>query len=278
MMEALNRYFINANIQFITCDYEIIYDNNLNDFNTSKEYLLPNKQNTINIYYVSNLQNASGYTYLPSHYTSFMLIDKNVLLETGNKYVLMLHEMGHYFGLHHTHGKKNVACGTDEFVSRNHRISTIPSCLLYGDDLCDTPADPGLYFECVLGRAVKCVSTVQDLVNQKDAFGVSYTPDFGNIMSYNNRSCREHFTPGQYSKMFSYSRIKPRAYERFIPSNWAIRSMDALNILNNKVYIVVPFARWMDAPKYYHSEGIVVSNSVIDNSQGIHLSQPLIVQ
>ena len=46
------------------------------------------------------------------------------------------HEMGHFFGLLHTHGYSNTV-KTDEFVDGSN-------CNEAGDYFCDTPADPRL--------------------------------------------------------------------------------------------------------------------------------------
>lgn len=108
----------------------------------------------------------------------------------GKKYVVvnslcinnpstLIHEMGHYFGLYHTH---ETFYGR-EFVSRFN-------CTESGDLLCDTPADPQLS-----GLNVNNACTYVGV--KVDALGEYYKPDTRNFMSYSLKTCRDVFSPQQ---------------------------------------------------------------------------------
>ena len=87
------------------------------------------------------------------------------------------HELGHWFGLMHTHGGSD-----DELVNGSN-------CSTEGDLVCDTPADPNLS-----GRVNgSCAYTG----NVRDANDRAYTPDPTNILSYAPKPCRTRFTSDQ---------------------------------------------------------------------------------
>ena len=93
------------------------------------------------------------------------------------------HELGHYFGLYHTH---ETAFGSELVNGSN--------CSTRGDRLCDTPADPRL-----TGNVDNdgCIYTGTGT----DANGDSYSPSVANIMSYSSKECRVHFSDDQLDRM-----------------------------------------------------------------------------
>ncbi|MDX1409477.1 MAG: PKD domain-containing protein, partial [Saprospiraceae bacterium] len=97
----------------------------------------------------------------------------------------LLHEIGHYFGLLHTHGITN-SMPTDELVDYSN-------CLTAGDDVCDTPAEPNLQ-GLVDSNCVYTGSLV-------DNAGLPFDPDPYNVMSYAPKPCRTQITPNQYDRM-----------------------------------------------------------------------------
>ena len=101
----------------------------------------------------------------------------------------LLHEIGHYFSLAHTHSTN----GGGELANGSN-------CATAGDQLCDTPADPGL---STLNVSSSCAYTGTFL----DANNQAYTPNVKNIMSYSRKTCRTEFSAGQYARMQNYFQV-----------------------------------------------------------------------
>ncbi len=129
------------------------------------------------------------------------------------------HEVGHAFGLRHTHEGSQSGGGpfnscSREPVSRDRRWAFInecfggsgnPMCTSTGDDLCDTPADPNLDYDGRVDNQCKYADSID-----RDLYGDSYfnppsgasQPDPRNLMSYaQKRSCRNLFSTGQIAIM-----------------------------------------------------------------------------
>jgi Secretion system C-terminal sorting domain len=188
----LNDYFINSNIQFVNCvdptriANTTLYDLNMdNDDGLLNPYRLKNK---LNIIFIDQILSSGGHNI--SGYASY-----GVVIEKTEDEFLLLHEMGHVFGLAHTFGGSpygNVK--TDELVNRN------PSnCENTGDRLCSTPADP-----YPRGQFTQTISELISghcsyTTNETDAEGQVYAPDVTNIMSYS--ICKSRFTSEQYALM-----------------------------------------------------------------------------
>ena len=198
VMNTLNTYYINSNIQFYECA-SINYINNSTyfDFDQSQEAAIRaanDVTNVINIYYFNSITSSSGsslcgYTSFPPGPDRVMM--KNSCAINGSTIV---HELGHYLSLYHTHGPTNTGT-TTELVNGSN-------CSSAGDDLCDTPADPNLS-----GLVSACQYTGTAL----DANGQSYVPDPTNIMSYSQKVCRTFLSAGQYNRA-NYSAINDRGY------------------------------------------------------------------
>ncbi len=193
----LNNYFQYAGIQFFQCAAPIyIDDSNLTDFFISQQKQLVARsfvKNVINIYCVNSIEGGGvgGYTYLPgTGQPDLIVMDDGLLLNAT-----LTHEMGHFFGLLHTHGASNCPAklpGTDELADGSN-------CLTAGDYVCDTPADPGL-----LGAGCQeyQVSPSCEYIGiSRDAKGAAFRPDVNNVMSYSRSSCRNRLTPGQYARI-----------------------------------------------------------------------------
>lgn len=193
----LNQYFANAGLSFYQCSrVKYIDDNNLQDFYVSKQSTLLARsfvKNVINIYCVPSIEGGmvGGYTYLPGPFSPDLIVMDDGLLTSTT----LTHEMGHYFGLLHSHGSSNCgssANATDELVDGSN-------CQTAGDYVCDTPADPGL-----LGAgcaAYQVDASCNYIGTARDARGMAFTPDVNNIMSYSRSSCRTRLSPGQYSRI-----------------------------------------------------------------------------
>lgn len=192
---ALNKTFQAANLEFFACESlrRVIssryadFDSDLDEDNVWNTY---GRSGIINIFCFEDIDfgSALGYTYLPSQNgpEALFLLQEELLTST------LPHEMGHYYGLYHTHGKSN--CGTtDELVND-------PNCGRTGDDVCDTPADPnllGLFCRESLVDSATCKYIGKEL----DRIGTPFQPDPSNIMAYTWEHCTTRFTPGQYERM-----------------------------------------------------------------------------
>ena len=198
VMNTLNTYYINSNIQFYECD-SINYINNSNyyDFDGNDESVFCGQndiQNVVNIYYFNSVISSSGagvcgYAYFPPG-PDRVIMNSSCALNGST----IVHEIGHYLSLYHTHGPTNNGT-TTELVNGSN-------CSSAGDELCDTPADPNL---------AGLVTTCQYTGTAVDANGQSYLPDPTNIMSYSQKVCRTFLSAGQYNRA-NYSAINDRGY------------------------------------------------------------------
>ncbi len=195
----LNAMFLPYRIQFYECSsYSWFVNSTLHYFDISEEPQLAayDVPNVINIYAFGtvsvNGSSVAGYSYLPPS------ADRIVLSKAGGTLFdskVLIHEMGHYLGLYHTHGKTNLGT-TDELVNGSN-------CLTAGDDVCDTPADPNLY--TTMGSNCTYIGTTLD------ANGQPYTPNTRNHMSYAQPGCRNQFSVGQMNRM-AYTALTDRIY------------------------------------------------------------------
>ena len=118
------------------------------------------------------------------------------------------HEMGHYFGLLHTH----------ETYYGNERVNG-SNCSSAGDQICDTPADP---HEIITGvevcRKKYLNGTCYWGCTNTDANGNIYNPQLDNIMSYYD-DCGGRITAGQYNRMIWGYNVRtnpnPDLYSRY---------------------------------------------------------------
>ncbi len=194
---VLNSVFLPYRIQFYECGFRDQFVNTtLYNFDITEEPQLSafDIPNVVNVYVFGTVtsggQALGGYSYLPPS------ADRVVLSRAqGNLFdnKVFLHEMGHYLGLYHTHGKTNTGT-SDELVNGSN-------CLTAGDDVCDTPADPNLSG----GVSTNCtyIGTAQDLNNQ------FYVPSVANHMSYAPKACRTLFSVGQMNRM-AYTTLHDR--------------------------------------------------------------------
>lgn len=113
----------------------------------------------------------------------------------------LLHQVGHYFGLYHPHHTSGRIDG--EHVTRTE-TDTCFNCIIAGDLLCDTDADPGL---SALNVDDMCnyLGTVKDTCNlSTPAQILDYTPDVTNVMSLAPANCRKTLTKGQLERMLDF--------------------------------------------------------------------------
>ncbi len=209
-VDDLNYYYINANIRFILLDdVETIKSDRYYNFNSKDEKEIAKNhdlKHVINLYFFNAVYkfgaNVCGYAQYPTEhsysYNNDRLMLRNDCVLNG---ATLVHEMGHYFSLLHTHGSNNSK--PDEYVTR---ASDRRNCDSAGDGLCDTAADPMLFG--------KVDADCRYTRNERDAYGDPYQPEPRNIMAYSVIGCRDQFTRGQYARI-NYAAIKYRHYIKF---------------------------------------------------------------
>ncbi|MBP8239958.1 MAG: hypothetical protein KAX50_08355, partial [Saprospiraceae bacterium] len=202
-LTTLNILYYDANIQFVECGPpNIIFDDLYFNMPQTLEIELHAEQgvpNVLNVYIPggtltsANGVSLCGYTYFPgSGHIQDLMVIKASCMTSGNT---LAHEAGHYLGLYHTHGKVNCPTETD----MTDELVNGSNCSTAGDDVCDTPADPGLSgVNCsVLLVDNNCVYTG----NATDSNGQLFAPDPRNIMSYSRSECRDYFSPEQLARV-----------------------------------------------------------------------------
>lgn len=181
----MNSKYIGANVQFYICDINYINNDTYYNFidtyaNSSSLMQTYNNSDALNIYLFNSMinptngENLWGYAYLPCG--NFIAL----IHSTMDEIVTITHEVGHAFGLLHTHRDY----GNLEFVDGSN-------CENAADGFCDTPADPKLDFEKYVNEDCEYTGTMLD------PHGDPYNPDVTNIMSYARHKCRNHFSPEQ---------------------------------------------------------------------------------
>ena len=182
-MTTLNLRYEAACMAFYVCgSINYIDDDQYYNFNTNDEPALTaanNVNDAINIYYANSVGNGSsnlcGYAYYPGG--PDVILMANGCANNGST---LPHEVGHFYGLPHTHDQGN------ELVNGSN-------CATAGDNFCDTPADPNL--SGVVNSS--CVYTG----TATDANGDTYIPDPTNIMSYSRKLCRTFFSSDQLAEI-----------------------------------------------------------------------------
>ncbi|MDC1492958.1 T9SS type A sorting domain-containing protein [Flavobacteriaceae bacterium] len=200
-LNEANTYLENSFVEFYVCDdVNYINSSTLYDFDsdTQQDLLFSNHQTDIlNIYFVNDISfgagGACGYTYLPGNsnqYYDVIVMDNDCT--TSQTGTTLTHEIGHHLNLIHTHGSQNGSL-TDELVNGSN-------CIVAGDLLCDTPADPELGYSNV--NDVNCLYSVSG-TPPTDAQGNLFDPDTSNIMSYAPQACTNSITDQQYARMYA---------------------------------------------------------------------------
>ena len=184
----MNAHYIEASIHFYQCSaINYIDDDTYYNYDKSQKNDLDNDygvSNVANIYVAntttSGSSNICGHAAFPGGID--LIIQSKSCMKNGST---LIHEMGHYLGLYHTH---ETSFG-DESVNGS-------DCLVDGDLICDTPADPRLNTSNNLNQS-GCTYYGSDL----DEDGILYQPMTENFMSYSGKGCRIAFTDGQRAKI-----------------------------------------------------------------------------
>lgn len=116
---------------------------------------------------------------------------------------VLSHEIGHCLGLLHTH---HYTASAGDKPSTDFEIAVQSkdpgNCLIAGDCVCDTPADPDIYYEV---NHPTCTWDGYD----EDINGDTFNPSTDNIMSYTHDNCYKEFTEGQGKRMRNVIAILP---------------------------------------------------------------------
>ena len=194
-LAIVNTFYANANLNFFLCEaINYIDDDALYDFQTSSRDAMSNANgvdDVANIYFANSVTSSSsgnslcGYAYFPPGPETILM--NNNCATNGST---LAHEIGHFFGLNHTHGSSNTEL-TDELVDGSN-------CDVAGDNICDTNADPQLSSSVVNSE---CVYTGDSVDANNDLF----VPNPLNIMSYSRKTCRTEFSNQQYARMNAIS-------------------------------------------------------------------------
>jgi hypothetical protein len=114
------------------------------------------------------------------------------------------HELGHYFGLYHTHHSDTGGGIPVEHVTRN-AADVCYNCDVGGDLLCDTEADPELSNATVDDMTCAYTGGANETCTDPNPDQIlPYNPDPTNLMSYSRKECRDFFSPGQYARLVSF--------------------------------------------------------------------------
>jgi hypothetical protein len=212
-LDCVNVFYANAGLVFFEClAAEMIDDDDLYDYlSTTEQSILTTNHfmpNVLNLYFANTVSTSNGavcgYSFFPNSGWDACFVAAGCATNGST----LAHEIGHYFGLPHTHGGTS-----DELVDGSN-------CTTEGDYICDTPADPGLS-----GLVdISCIYTG----TATDANSMAYQPDVSNIMSYSRKSCRVTFTPTQYA-IINQTFFNDRYYLSCIPTSTA--ELNASSIL-----------------------------------------------
>ena len=221
---------------------------NLNSFfGTTWENLIQTNTiaNAINIYFVANANaggRATGFLFvgLVEHNISIPTVSLSNTTGSTNTFSsqILAHEIGHCIGLWHTHETIN----DKEEIPRTGNQA---NCMTAGDELCDTPADPGLELDNSNVSDANCQYIGGEMFN-----GSNYAPDTRNVMSYTLPHCMEWFSTGQGDRMRNFILNSTVFDDYVIP--------DAISISGN-----------IDGNSYYGTE--LTISSTANHSNGEHV-------
>jgi len=211
LKNKLDTHFSGTGISFNFCPVMEIRSDTYHAINTSGTQeeinmgLYFNEANKINIYFLPNVH--TSWAKFPWDSYDWIIM-KNSMASNAST---ISHEMGHYFGLLHTHDNGNG----NEWVSRSG--GDCSNCEKAGDGFCDTAADPNpklLPINPITGKNYTLSQYVDDKckvsgIPINDACSIPYKTSGNNLMSYSLKPCRS-FLSGSQIKEILYFRKNGR--------------------------------------------------------------------
>jgi hypothetical protein len=211
LLSGVNSYFNSSNcipstiLQFYACDVSYVIDNTFNVVNSSSAAIGSSpyfKPNVLNVFLVEGIIGGGGYAFFPWDPTPGFVVLTSIYSNPNYlNYAVVAHELGHYFGLYHTHRDPYT-----QFVTYPKLYNgTLYTKYTGGDMIGDTEADPGPN-NC---GGPGCLVSPNPCIN--DAYGEQYKPDRGNIMSYYD-ACRNKFSCEQLEVMAGSLQLQSRSF------------------------------------------------------------------
>ena len=196
--------------------------------------------------------------------------------ENKPKAQVLIHEMGHFFNLHHTFYNSDDS-EMAERVMRDRR------CTSQGDGFCDTPADfyPSFRHEDLENPSL---CRLRPAARFTDDEGRLYNPSISNFMSYFSNDCLTDFTLEQRAMLkeaFYYRTYQPFTFEEFSiypnpasPSDNIRINMDIGGIEDSDL-ILYQLQIFNSAGQEISSQTMIGSNDAkptLNSLQGINMS------
>ncbi len=212
IIDRLNHAYRDTKIEFyledvlaLSSDLKI-EDLSQNNFNIYEDFSQKNdKEDIISLYILDHKKDfctktefslscskIGGFSFILSGRTNNIVMSQFDLMDEK----IVAHEFGHFFGLYHTF--EEYLFGRDKFIAAE--------CSTTGDQICDTPPDPGAVFEVYVNYS-RC-----EMMEWKDELGNEYRPLIDNYMSY-YKPCylKDYsFTPQQNMLMTMASQLHLR--------------------------------------------------------------------
>jgi hypothetical protein len=187
IVNELNFVYNVHNIFINNVGFDFIDNSEYYSFDKNEEYSILNeshRQDALNIYTI----NTAPYQGSARRQYKSIYIDQDTVASR-----ILHHELGHLFGLLHTHADNPNAIGV--VLENIERDGSNANCEYAADGLCSTPADPYL-----AGKVNNnCVYILNETLN-----GFYYEPDVNNFMSYTLPHCMTHFYDEQVQLMHYY--------------------------------------------------------------------------
>jgi hypothetical protein len=227
VINKLNDAFNDMGVSFVKCSENFV-DNTLiwSQFNSGTDrnkLLLDNYtvKNTVNIFITDLISGSNGRAVFPYKQKDWVIVDINKIADIETT---TIHELGHYFGLHHTYS------GVDDDPASSSSL-TIREAegaegWKYGDYLIDTPLDPESRSDFD--------SNCNYIGDQVDANGDFFKPDGTNYMGKGHGYCRNSFSISQEKRMLEYI----KKYRYYLKCNST--SNNNLSIANSAAVATFP--------------------------------------